>query len=255
MANSTYAAFFRRFKHNKTHDTGIQFFSEIITQAPNDAEAYVYRARFYALNSQFDAALQDISEAVKRAATIGFAHFVCGNIHRQMGNYVDAVMAYSRAINVGYTRAYNNRGVMYLWLGKVRAAHNDFSLAIQHHSGNAHAYHNRAIARCHFHDFDGAVRDLTTAIIYQPDDMRSMLVLGNVYYAMGAYDIAYDVLHSCRFDRHDLPAEIRPILAYLSDTPHPTESAQQPSIPPPKPYPQWALHDTQPLPELMLTGG
>jgi tetratricopeptide (TPR) repeat protein len=190
MPTSIYADTFKRLLQQKAYKAGIDLFSAIVEQIPNDAEGYIYRAQFYARASQLEAALMDVTKALEIDPRSGYAHYVQGDIRRRMDDLRGAVLAYTRAISTGYSEAHNNRGVILMRLGKYRAAFQDFTEAIRKENDSARAYHNRSLLRCQVKDYEGAIRDVTLAITKDANYTRSYLTLGYAAIAAGKTELA-----------------------------------------------------------------
>ncbi|MDQ7024085.1 MAG: tetratricopeptide repeat protein [Anaerolineae bacterium] len=212
MATSVYADLYHRLLEHKTYDSGIEVFTAIIEQIPDDIEGYIYRAQLYARQQKLKEALADIRRAIQLSPQSGYAHYVHGDIRRRMVDFKEAVVAYTRAITYGYVDAYNNRGVILIKLRKYRAAYGDFTRAIHHNPQLSRAYHNRGLVRCHLKDYKGAIRDLTIAINKDSTYRRSYVVLGCAYSAIGKKEQARNAL--CFFVKKGgvLSAEIQNML-------------------------------------------
>lgn len=212
MVTSVYTDLYHRLLQHKTFDSGIDVFTAIIEQIPDDIEGYIYRAQIYARQWKLEEALTDITRAIKISPQSGYAHYVHGDIRRRMLDFKGAVVAYTRAITHGYTDAYNNRGVMLIKLRKYRAAFGDFTLALKHNPQLFRAYHNRGLVRCHLKDYEGAIRDLTIATTKNPSYRRSYVILGCAYYTIGKHKQSRNALCFYVKKGGELSDEIRGLL-------------------------------------------
>ena len=197
MPTSIYGDSYKSLVQQKAFNAGIELFTAIIEQIPNDAEGYLYRAQLYARKGQTEAALADILQALELEPRNGYAYYVQGDIRRRMKDLRGAVLAYTRAIGTGYSEAHNNRGVILMQLGKYKAAFQDFTQAIRKDEDSARAYHNRGLLRCYVKDYEGAVRDLTLALSKDEGYQRSYLTLGYAYFAIGKYELARNAFCYC----------------------------------------------------------
>lgn len=93
----------------------------------------------------FEPAIEDLRNALKRKPTLGLAHYEIGRIMAQRNRWEDAVQAYTDAIraNPNDALAYNNRGVAYNKLKKKELAFVDFNEAIRLDQRVAAAWVNR----------------------------------------------------------------------------------------------------------------
>ncbi len=82
-------------------------------------------------------------------STSAETYFLRGNVNVELGNYDDAIAAYTQAIRLkpNYANVYYNRGIAKHKLGQHRAALADFDAAIRLNPDDADAYYNRGIAK------------------------------------------------------------------------------------------------------------
>jgi Tfp pilus assembly protein PilF len=80
-------------------------------------------------------------------------------------NADQAIDNYSKAIkiNPNFAKAYNNRGIAYVWKKKYDLAIADFNKAIKLDPKNGKAYNNRAIVYSYMGETDKARQDIETA--------------------------------------------------------------------------------------------
>lgn len=91
-----------------------------------------------------------------------------------------AIDNYSKAIKIDpkFVKAYNNRGVAYIWKKKYYLAIADFSKAIELDPRNGKAYNNRAIVYSYQGETAKAIEDLKKAkslgIAVNPDFLKDL---------------------------------------------------------------------------------
>jgi len=90
------------------------------------------------------------------------------NIGKQFSlveNGDQAIHNYSEAIKINpkMVKAYNNRGVAYIWKKQYNLAIADFDTAIKLDPKNGHAYNNRAVAHFYNGETDKARQDVQKA--------------------------------------------------------------------------------------------
>lgn len=237
VATSIYENTYNTLLHNDALASGVELFTEIIEQMPDDVEGYIYRAQCHAHAAHIQAALADIHHALKITPNNGYAHYVHGNIHRQMLDINGAITAYTHAINNGYHAALNNRGVMLLRLKKYRAAYGDFTAVMEYDPTLVRAYHNRGLARFQLKDYYGAILDLEVAIAQNPDYVRSYLLLGTAYYMTGDHNKAQAAL--LYYDNHSNSDAAKSVLSRIDSNAETAEVTVITSLP-----------DTEKLPTL-----
>jgi tetratricopeptide (TPR) repeat protein len=98
-------------------------------------------------------------------------------------NADSAIDLYSKAIKINpkFVKAYNNRGIAYIWKKKYDLAIADFTKAIELDPKNAKAYNNRAIVYSYQGEADKARQDLHKAqslgIAVNPDLLKQIEAL------------------------------------------------------------------------------
>jgi tetratricopeptide (TPR) repeat protein len=98
-------------------------------------------------------------------------------------NADQAIDNYSKAIKINpkFSKAYNNRGIAYIWKKQYDLAIADFSKAIEFDPKNGKAYNNRAIVYSYQGEADKARQDLQKAqslgIEVNPDLLKKIEAL------------------------------------------------------------------------------
>jgi tetratricopeptide (TPR) repeat protein len=93
------------------------------------------------------------------------AFFEQGKKFTSAENADKAIDNYSKAIKIDpkFVKAYNNRGIAYVWKKKYDLALADFNKAITLDPKNGRAYNNRAIVYSYIGETDKALQDLHKA--------------------------------------------------------------------------------------------
>jgi tetratricopeptide (TPR) repeat protein len=160
---------------------------------PNTAEEFLHRGIEFAEKSNFDAAIEDFSEAIRLAKNFS-AYYNRGNAYYDKGDYDKAIDDYTNAIRLdpNDATAHFNRIESYHNKGDSDKAIEDFSEAIRL-AKNFSAYYNRGSAYNNKGDYDKAIDDYTNAIRLDPnDDATAYYNRGKSYYNNGDYDKAID---------------------------------------------------------------
>ena len=126
-------------------------------------------------------------------------YFVRGYMNHELGNYDDAIAAYTQAIRLkpDDAAAYLNRGLAKGELGDHFAAITDFDTAIRLKPDDAYAYYNRGNAKHQLGQQRAAITDYDTAIRLKPNYAYAYLnrglakgELGDHFAAITDYDMA-----------------------------------------------------------------
>ena len=101
----------------------------------------------------------------------------------QLKMLISAIDNYSKAIKINpkFAKAYNNRGIAYIWKKQYDLAIADFNKAIELDPKNGKAYNNRAIVYSYQGETDKARQDLQKAqslgIAVNPDFFKKIEAL------------------------------------------------------------------------------
>ena len=145
------------YNHGNYSDA-INYFTNVISKDPNNAEAYNYRGKAYANLEDYEQAINDFTKAIELAPYIA--------------DY------------------YYNRGLTYLKLEKNDLAIIDFTKAIELKPDFAKAYNNRGFAYMSIEEYDKALRDINKALELNPNMADAYKYRGAVFYIIGKYDEA-----------------------------------------------------------------
>ncbi|CAN5903512.1 hypothetical protein BH23PLA1_BH23PLA1_06160 [soil metagenome] len=134
-------------------DRAIVSYTDQIAQGGNVAYAYTMRGLLRADRGESEAALADLSEAIRLRPSL--------------------------------SSAYLNRGIVRRRLGDVDGALVDFNLAIRHHPGDPLAYYNRALAYRDARRLDEAIDDLGRALRFDPAHVSARFNRATLALAVG----------------------------------------------------------------------
>lgn len=135
--------------------------------------------------------LDDLQNAVldyTRALDLGLPPAYAARVHNNRGMamfaadlYANAVEDYTAAIRLDpqFSEAYVNRGVVYLLNGRLEPAFQDFADALKISPDNARAYSNRGQAYMQIEFYEEAVADFTAAIDNMTDLEQAVVPLFN----------------------------------------------------------------------------
>ena len=136
---------------NMNYDLAIAEYTEEIRRNPSNAAAYNNRGLAYRERSNsgdLDRAIADFDQAIRLGPT-AVRYLNRGNTHRDRGNVNLAIEDYSQAIrlDVNYSTAYNNRGDLFYRNGEINRAITDFETALRIDPNFTTARNNLAIAQ------------------------------------------------------------------------------------------------------------
>jgi tetratricopeptide (TPR) repeat protein len=145
-----------QFRSNRDYDSyipglyqeAIDGYSEAITLAPDDPEAYEKNGDLFFNSGQYEQALHTYNRLIKSHPHNMNAYYNRGLVYAELGEHGRAVEDYTNAIvrDPGFGAAYTNRGISYARLGKYEQAIDDYGEAIRLNPKDILAYVNRWIA-------------------------------------------------------------------------------------------------------------
>ena len=118
--------------------------------------------------------------------------FEKGDVHLKVGEFDQAIEAYTQAIalNPKFAEAFRNRGTSYAKKGEFDRAIQDLDQAIDLDPGFAGAFNNRGLAYYNKGEFDRAIQDFNQAIALDPKDVAAFNNRGLAYEKKGEIDKA-----------------------------------------------------------------
>ena len=119
-------------------------------------------------------------------------YFTRGNTKAALGQYVDAISDFDKAIQLkpDDAKAYVNRGLAKYYLGQYLAAISDYDKAIQLKPDDAKAYSNRGAAKTDLGQYFAAISDHNKAIQLKPDAVNAYVNRGVAKHGLGQYTAA-----------------------------------------------------------------
>ena len=174
------------------YDQAIQDYGEVIRRDPSDAVAYNNRGNVYSTKRQYDRAIRDFDEAIRLKPGYALAYYNRGLAHGNKRQFDRAIQDYSETIrlNPRFASAYNNRGAAYSRKDQYDRAILDYDEAIRLNPRNARAYNNRGSAYDDKGQYDHAIRDFGEAIRLNPRYARAYSNRGIAHKNKGQIDQA-----------------------------------------------------------------
>jgi tetratricopeptide (TPR) repeat protein len=117
-----------------------------------------------------------------------------------LGKFQQAINDYNQSIklNPNYAKAYNNRGIAKMNLGQYKQAINDYSQAIKLYPNYAKAYNNRGIAKMNLAQYQQAINDYKQAIRLEPKFAGAFFNQGFANYELDKIDsMCYNFKKAC----------------------------------------------------------
>ena len=133
--------------------------------SPENTESHIRRGICWFHLGEFELALSDF-HAVGLLPGDARPYFWTGVIHARRGDHLEAIRAYSEAIdeNSRYRLAYHNRALSLMHLGHWQRAIDDCNAMIQLDPDDSDAYRHRALAQQHLGRIEEAQRSFANAV-------------------------------------------------------------------------------------------
>jgi tetratricopeptide (TPR) repeat protein len=156
---------------------------QAISMAPSFAIDFLARGAAFRALGQFDKALADYDEALKRNPDFPEVQMNKGVVYWHKGDYSSAIPLFTAAIKAdpNFVEALANRGAAYRKKGDMNAAIADYSKAIQINPNDAMTFYNRGVAYQKQQLHEKAIADFTSAIRLQPRYPEAYLNRGVAY--------------------------------------------------------------------------
>jgi tetratricopeptide (TPR) repeat protein len=147
------------------YDEAIELLTRALRLSLGDlARVHLHRGIAYAYQEQYEAALDDFNDALRRNPYLTDAYNERGNVMRIIGDYEQAIADYGAALHLeeDHYAAYYNRALAYEHLRHYSKAEADLDKAIALKPDIVTAYEIRGRIRARQHRYDEAIADLET---------------------------------------------------------------------------------------------
>lgn len=153
--------------------------------------AYYSRGRARQLAGDYDSAIADLNEAIRRKPDFAFAYNTRGTAYYSKLDYDLAIADFNEAIRrkAKYADGYQSRGTAYYAKRDYDRSIADYSEAIKFEPKSI-TYYGRGLAYHAKNDYDRAIADYSDAIRIKPDDANSYISRGTAYETKKEYDRA-----------------------------------------------------------------
>ncbi len=172
---------------NSQYDSAIVDATEANNKVMNNSEAMMILGISYYEKQNFDEAYKFLVKAGRLQKRNAMIYNYLAAIKFLQKDYKSALLYYDSVVmrDSTYEEVYSNRGMMQHYLGNYKDAINDYSLAIRRDSTDANAYNNRAAARIILKEFQPALSDLDHAIRLNPGYANAYENRGKVKLQLG----------------------------------------------------------------------
>ena len=180
----------------------IEYFTERIRKQPSP-EAYQSRGIAWIARQDYDKAIADFDEAIRRDPSISGLYNNRGNARRKKRSLDAAIADYSKAIQLDArnVRAYNNRSLAWAEKQQHRKAIADATTALTIDPHNSAAYNNRGVSWRELAEYTKAIADYNQAIRLTPNDAIAFGNRGFAWKQKGNYRKALeDYRHAVKLD-------------------------------------------------------
>jgi lipoprotein NlpI len=177
---------------------------------------HVNRGNAHADRQDYDEAIADYGEALRRNGRHAVAFYDRGTAFRMKRDFDSAIADYDRAIALDprYEDAFVNRGVAYAGKGDLDRAISEYTTALMLDSTDAAAYRNRGDAYVDKGDLGLALQDYDEAIRRAPGDADGYRSRGYLHFYAGDFaPAADDLARVVRAEQDDLYARLWAFLA------------------------------------------
>jgi len=133
----------------------------------------IYRmALIYALESEFEEAIEEFDKAIELDPNNPKYHNNKGNALYDLHNYQEAIEEFDKAIELDPNNPnyHNNKGNALLKLGRYEEAIEEFDKAIELKPNNPSYHNNKGIAQDDLHNYQEAIEEYDKAIELKPKD-------------------------------------------------------------------------------------
>lgn len=181
-----------RATEEKQYETAIKEYREAIKKDPKIAAAYNNIGIIYGDSKHYDEAIAELQKAIEMDPSYAKAYYNLGNVYREMQQDDKAIENYKKAIefNPDYVKAYNNIGIVYVKKGQLEKAAENYTRAIELDPDYEFAYVNRGELYVKMDQPEKAIKEFTRAIELAPDDVQAYVNRGNAFTKVEQYEKA-----------------------------------------------------------------
>jgi tetratricopeptide (TPR) repeat protein len=163
-------------------NTAIKLLDKMLTERPDDAEAFYLRAEIYRQSNNIEQALMDLNIAKKIKPDFADVYGAYGIIFAERMDYKKAIDNFNEAIklNPKEMQYYLNRGNVYYHEKLYDDAIKDYSSALAINKNNIACLYNRSMALFDVRKYDDALIDINKLLSKHPDNFDYLFLNGKI---------------------------------------------------------------------------
>ena len=174
------------------HDQNVAALNVAIARRPDDAGAYMSRARAHFIEGEDARAISDLNAALLLTPDHAAAHVLRGIVYGYMDEYDSVIADMSEAIRLDpdNAEAYYYRGLAQGEQDAFEHAIADLTGAVRLRPNHGDAYRARGDSYLYTREYDLAIADYDTALQLNPEDAASYRGRGSVHRIRGDLELA-----------------------------------------------------------------
>jgi tetratricopeptide (TPR) repeat protein len=184
-------------------EDGVEHFSKLIRDNPNDAANYARRSKAHELRGDLEAALKDYDEAIRIAPGTSSWYNNRANLFNKKRDFDTSLRDYTRAIEIGPGSAivYGNRGNAYSNLRDFDKAIQDYNESLRLNATYINALANRGNAYRETRQYDKSLADYAAALKIDAKFAYALASRGGLWTIRGDHAKAEaDITAACAID-------------------------------------------------------
>ena len=159
------------------YQDGIKDLERTLRLQPEKLSLYKQLSLLNQSDANYTKATESILQYLEYFPASAEAHFICGDIYFDEGNYLKALGSFNRCLAMDTTEAryFEARGKTYLNADTYTYALKDFTMALDLDPFNPQTWYMKGLCRLKLQDPEGARSDLENAARYGSNEARQLL--------------------------------------------------------------------------------
>ena len=189
-----YAEKAQAFYRLKEYELSNEAAEKALTINPKNARGNHYRGNYYAINNEYDKAIEYYNKAIEADSKDDYPYIGLGIVYYDLKEYDKAKECYKKAIEANPKDAYsyNGLGNTYYDLKEFNKAIEYYNKAIEIDPKDAYSYNGLGNTYYDLKEFNKAIEYYNKAIEIDPKDAYPYSGLGNTYYDLKEFDKAIE---------------------------------------------------------------
>ncbi len=174
-------------------------YKKVIELKPDYAEVYINLSNLNKNFGKFHEAEKNIKKAIEIKPNFEEAYYCLGIIKQKLNRIEEAQVCFRKAIELkaDYAEAYDSLGLTLYELHKLEEAEFSFKKAIEIKPQFINAQYNFSTLLYKIGRIDEAMDILKKTLQLNPDFKPSLLLIGNIYFERGKYELALQNFDIC----------------------------------------------------------